>query len=229
MSTGQHPYQKVTVLLDFDGTITVEDTCVHLLRRLAPPGWQAPGKQYRARAIDGRTCLLREWAMLPHDLDLLLSVAGEVGLDPGLWPILDHLRGGGAEVVVVSDGFGFTAEYVMGGHVEVVTNRVRDGILTFPHADTGCACGGCGVCKPAAVRAVQARGRTAVLVGDGTSDRLAARVADIVFAKEDLAVWCLDEGIAHIRVESLADVIAALPAALGRYAGRALPAAGTAQ
>jgi 2-hydroxy-3-keto-5-methylthiopentenyl-1-phosphate phosphatase len=45
-----------------------------------------------------------------------------------------------------------------------------------------------------------------VLVGDGASDRHAALVADVVFAKDALAAWCEGEGVAHERFASLADV-----------------------
>ncbi len=80
--------RDAAAFLDFDGTVTVEDTCTHLLRRLAPSGWEAAGREYRAGRIDGRTCLTREWAMLPHDLDRLLlradlDEAGSAGFGSG--------------------------------------------------------------------------------------------------------------------------------------------------
>jgi 2-hydroxy-3-keto-5-methylthiopentenyl-1-phosphate phosphatase len=52
--------------------------------------------------------------------------------------------------------------------------------------------------------------RTTVFVGDGTSDRHAARVADVVFATGALARWCADEGIAHVQFDTLADVATVL-------------------
>jgi 2-hydroxy-3-keto-5-methylthiopentenyl-1-phosphate phosphatase len=45
-----------------------------------------------------------------------------------------------------------------------------------------------------------------VLVGDGASDRKAALLADVVFAKGALASWCASNGVPHIRFERLADV-----------------------
>ena len=32
---------RCAVFLDYDGTISAADTCVHLLERLAAPGWKA--------------------------------------------------------------------------------------------------------------------------------------------------------------------------------------------
>jgi 2-hydroxy-3-keto-5-methylthiopentenyl-1-phosphate phosphatase len=49
-----------------------------------------------------------------------------------------------------------------------------------------------------------------VLVGDGTSDRKAALLSDVVFAKGALARWCAMSDIAHVPFEALAEVHAVL-------------------
>jgi 2-hydroxy-3-keto-5-methylthiopentenyl-1-phosphate phosphatase len=45
-----------------------------------------------------------------------------------------------------------------------------------------------------------------VLVGDGTSDRKAALLADVVFAKGALARWCARNGVENVAFETLAEV-----------------------
>lgn len=209
-SPADTPMSSMSVFLDFDGTVTVEDTSTHLLRRLSGPGWEAPGQEYRDGRISGRTCLLREWEMLPHDLDQLIAVASEVSIDPGAEALLNLLTRAGAEVAVLSDGFGFFAEHLMGARVPVITNRVRGEQLSFPHRSSGCACAQCGVCKPEFVRSASSRGRTTVVIGDGTSDRRAAVAADVIFAKGELADWCSAQGVAHTYFTSLFDVVSQL-------------------
>jgi 2-hydroxy-3-keto-5-methylthiopentenyl-1-phosphate phosphatase len=49
-----------------------------------------------------------------------------------------------------------------------------------------------------------------VLVGDGTSDRKAALLADVLWAKEGLARWCSVNGVSFRPFDSLADVQAEL-------------------
>ena len=49
-----------------------------------------------------------------------------------------------------------------------------------------------------------------MLIGDGTSDRKAALLADVVFAKAGLAAWCARNGVAFVPFETLADVQRAL-------------------
>jgi 2-hydroxy-3-keto-5-methylthiopentenyl-1-phosphate phosphatase len=94
---------------------------------------------------------------------------------------------------------------VLTNHVDWATGR-----LEFPHEDRCCPCSTCGVCKQAPIKEARHAGRTAVLVGDGTSDRKAALLADLVFAKGRLAQWCAREEVPHRRFGTLADVQAAL-------------------
>ena len=203
----------LTVFLDFDGTITVEDTGLHLLSRLGGPGWSSYAEAYIRGEIGSRECLVAEWALLPQDEALVRSVVDEVPIDPGFEPLVSSLRACGAEVVVVSDGFGFQAREVCSSlGVPVVTNDVdwSSFSLTFPNLDRCCPCSTCGTCKQAPVKDARARGRRTVLVGDGASDRKAALLVDQVFAKGGLAAWCDAAGVDYEWFDSLADVELAL-------------------
>src|SRR5438034_925560 len=63
-----------SVFLDFDGTMTVVDSGVHLLERLSGDNsWLAIDELYGAGAIGSRECLEREWELLPHDEAALLA------------------------------------------------------------------------------------------------------------------------------------------------------------
>jgi 2-hydroxy-3-keto-5-methylthiopentenyl-1-phosphate phosphatase len=200
---------STTVLLDYDGTVTTVDTGVHLLERVGEPGWMAVDDEYAAGAIGSRECISRQWAMLPKDEALLREVAREVPLDPGFDDLLDGLRAAGADLLVVSDGFGFHVEEAMAARgVPVLTNAVdwTTGDITFPNEDRCCPCTTCGTCKQAPIKDAKRAGRRTVFVGDGTSDRKAALIADVVFAKGALADWCDDAGVDHHRFDTLADV-----------------------
>jgi len=198
-----------SVFIDFDGTISRNDVGVHLLERLGAPGWQAIDAEYDAGEIGSRVCLLDEWDLLPHDPDLLRTVAAEVPLDPDLDGLVAGLRDAGAEVSIVSDGFGFYAtERCAHLGIPVLTNRVdwAEGRMEFPHEDRCCACSSCGTCKQAPIKDARHRGRATVMVGDGTSDRKATLLADMVFAKGALARWCAASGVEFSSFETLAEV-----------------------
>ncbi len=203
---------RTSVFCDFDGTITTADVGQHLLGRFAGPEWLQFHDDYDAGRIGSRECLVSQWDLLVPDEEALRAAAAEVPLDPGFAPLAAALRDAGAELVVVSDGFGFYAEEVCAAlGVPVLTNQIdwATGRLEFPHEDRCCACSTCGVCKQAPIKDAHHAGRSTVLIGDGTSDRKAALLADVVFAKE-LAAWCFTFDVAYQRFETLADVHAAL-------------------
>jgi len=204
------------VFFDFDGTISTRDIGVYLLDRLATDDWRGLDDQYADGVIGSRECMEKQWACIPDDVDEATrhAVAAEVPLDPGFGPLVKALRNAGAEVAVVSDGFGYYVHDridpfgvpVFTNEVDFVTNTMR-----FPNAFPDCAdCAQCGTCKKRLIDEAAARGRTTVFVGDGTSDRYAARAADVVFATEALATWCEDQGIAHSHFAALSDVTAVL-------------------
>lgn len=205
---------RASVFLDFDGTVTIADTGVHLLARLAGPGWRALDDDYAAGRIGSRECLVRQWAMLAGtDEALLRAVAREVPVDPGFGPLVGALASAGAEVTVVSDGFGFRAREVCEEvGVALLANEVdfATGELRFPHADRCCPCSTCGTCKQAPIKDARRRGRLTLLVGDGTSDRKAALLADVLFAKGPLADWCEEAGVPYRPFNCLDDVHRAL-------------------
>jgi HAD superfamily phosphoserine phosphatase-like hydrolase len=204
---------RTAVFVDFDGTVSEADTGVHLLERLAAPGWQEVSEAYKRGEIGSRECLLDEWDLLPKDEQLLRSVAREVPIDDGAVALFDALRSAGATVTMVSDGFGIRADEVAGELGVPLLSNAADwttGRLEFPHEDRCCACSSCGTCKQAPIKDARHRGLTTMLIGDGASDRKAALLADLVFAKGPLATWCEHNGVPCRRFDRLADVQAAL-------------------
>jgi 2-hydroxy-3-keto-5-methylthiopentenyl-1-phosphate phosphatase len=204
---------RTSVFLDFDGTISTRDIGVHLLERTGADGWWALHEQYERGEIGSRECMYDQWALVEGDETVLRAVAAEVPLDAGFAGLVHDLQERGAEVTVVSDGFGFYVEEACAPHgVEVLTNAVdfttRE--LRFPHEDRCCPCSTCGVCKQAPIKDANYRGQTTVLVGDGASDRKAALLADVVFAKDTLASWCVAFGVPALPFATLEGVRRAL-------------------
>lgn len=201
---------RASVFFDFDGTISRTGVGPHLLARVGDPAWREIDEAYINGEMGSRECMAREWQCLPvHDEDLLLSVAREVEVDPGFGPLLDALRAAGAEVTVVSDGFGFYVHDALSSYgVDILSNAVDpvSRALVFPNGDPTCPCQECGTCKQAPIRSAASRGRTTVFIGDGVSDRKAASIADSVYAKARLATWCAETGTPYVPYDSMEDV-----------------------
>ena len=200
---------RASVFLDFDGTISTADVGMHLLDRAASPEWWELHERFERGEIGSRECISEQWALVSGDEATLRAIAAEVPLDPGFVPLVEALRDAGAELVVVSDGFGFYAHDVCAPlGIDVLTNQVDfiTGELRFPYPGDACVCAACGTCKQAPIRAARSRGRTTVLIGDGASDRQAALLADVVFAKGSLASWCAGAAVGCTPFDCLDDV-----------------------
>ncbi len=189
----------VSILVDYDRTISFRDVGDDLLARHGPPAavLAAVEAEYDAGRRGSRELI--EWNMdtLPVDARMLREEAAAVAQDRAFPAFVVLARGAGALVEVVSDGLGFyvasNLEALDPGLADLpiatTRNEVRDGRagVTFPYGHPDCAV--CGTCKRERVRAHQASGRFVVFVGDGTSDRYAAHHADLVFAKDKLLAW----------------------------------------
>jgi 2-hydroxy-3-keto-5-methylthiopentenyl-1-phosphate phosphatase len=200
---------RAHVFFDWDGTVSRRDTGVYLLERLAIKEWRDSEDRYGAGLIGSRETLIEQWAALPHDETLLRATAQEVETDPAFGAVVEALREAGARVTVVSDGFGFHVEQACAPFgVDVITNAVdwATGTLTFPNTDRCCPCSTCGTCKQAPIRDARTAGLTTVFVGDGTSDRKAALLADVLFAKDGLARWCDQNDVAFTSFRTIQDV-----------------------
>ena len=76
--------------------------------------------------------------------------------------------------------------------------------LSFPFYDQGC--GICGNCKKLHVQRLKNAKRKVIYIGDGLSDRFAARTSDVVFAKSDLMKYLVENDADFIRFGDLSDV-----------------------
>jgi 2,3-diketo-5-methylthio-1-phosphopentane phosphatase len=196
----------VSVLLDFDGTISLADVGDALIERFVPDAALVAemDRRYDDGVLGSRELMAWDLDVLPRDGDLLLESAMAIPLDDTLAALVSVVRDVGAAIEVVSDGLGFHVEPMLAriglGDLAVATNAAtlgRGGAgLGFPFGHPSCLV--CGTCKRERVRVHQAADRAVVFVGDGTSDRYAAHHADVVFAKAGLGVYCERTGLPFI-------------------------------
>jgi 2-hydroxy-3-keto-5-methylthiopentenyl-1-phosphate phosphatase len=204
----------ISVLLDFDGTISIADVGDALLAKLVED--QALVRHMDELYIEGskgsRELIAWDMEVLPRDARLLLQEVDALALDQSLGLLVATVREAGGAVEVVSDGVGFHVEWMLAkvglGDLPIATNASvlgeGAGGVTFPYGHPDCLV--CGTCKRERIRQHQFAGRAVVFVGDGPSDRYAAHHADVIFAKASLAVWCEVENIPYEPWVRLSDV-----------------------
>jgi 2-hydroxy-3-keto-5-methylthiopentenyl-1-phosphate phosphatase len=204
----------VSVLVDYDGTISRQDVGDELLARFAPDpaAVTEQDRRYDAGLVGSRDLMRWDMEQLPRDAELLRQTAASIPQDETLAELVSVANRHRASIEIVSDGLAFYLESNLArmglGDLSIATNENRlDGPafgLSFPYGHPRCFV--CGTCKRERVRAHQSAGRAVVFVGDGTSDRFAAAHADVVFAKHALARMCEREGWPFHRWRTLAEV-----------------------
>lgn len=204
--------RNLHLFLDFDGTITVEDTGDRLFQTFGsfePVHTQLLNGEFSVREYYVRSvALLRE-----RDPAQIKAWALTMAVDPGFTSLLSWCRTQQIIPHIVSDGFDIYINPILQregiSDVAVHCNRLtsNDGRLTavFPGATESCSCF-CASCKRNSIINVLGEHDIAVYVGDGRSDQCAAEHCDVIFAKRHLAAWCTQERIPHHPFRTLHDV-----------------------
>ena len=193
----------VRVFVDFDGTISLEDTTDVILERFADPEWRTVEAEWLAARIGSRECLARQIDLVRASREDLQTVIDEVPLDPHFADLVALCRGHGVPLTVISDGLNWVVTKMLaraGLDVPVRANKLEwlgrnRWRLAFPHAATTCRAQA-GHCKCQALGGEPEKIR--ILIGDGRSDFCAAETADLVVAKGALAEHCQAAGLAYI-------------------------------
>ena len=215
-------------LCDFDGTISPSDIGASLVRRFAPEGGEHRRRlfeRWKREEIGSRELARAECDDVRATSEEALAFVRTFQLDPGFGEFARAALARGEEVVVLSDGWDFYIREHLGraglDHLPSFANVARfEGGRMIPEFPWTGGCGRCGNCKGAHAAGWRARGFEVRVVGDGYSDRCAAREADVVFARGSLLEWCRAEGREVTPFEDFATLArrVAVPAAAGKRA-----------
>jgi 2-hydroxy-3-keto-5-methylthiopentenyl-1-phosphate phosphatase len=208
--------ESVTIILDYDGTITEND----LLQQIAFEFGDPAVVGELDRGLDEGRITLREeitgeYATVRAPLSEVLDwVFERTRIRPGFPELLELAGERGWRVIVVSSGFHELIEPVFerkGIEVELYANRVdprpEGWVVEWRYEDR------CEVCGQSCKRSVVERltqGEEIVYVGDGYSDRCAAEAADRAFAVKGLARHLERKGVPFEPFSDFFDVSAAL-------------------
>lgn len=210
-----------TVLIDFDGTITLEDTTDGLFARFADPSWRELDAAWARGELSTGEQVRACYAMVRADHATINAYLDSLPIDQTFPAFVAACRKQGWPLQIVSDGLDYHIEHVLRRNgldgLPVTSNHLHfeheTRVFAFPSmCPFDCPLGkrSEGICKRLVVERTATNGARTVFVGDGTSDRCAVSVADWVFAKGSLALYCQQRGIAFTPFETFADVLEAL-------------------
>jgi 2-hydroxy-3-keto-5-methylthiopentenyl-1-phosphate phosphatase len=210
----------VILFLDFDGTISRCDVVDVILEAYADRGWLDVERQWQAGTIGSRECLGAQIGLVRASRDQINALLDRVELDAGFLPLLEMCDRHRIAVHIVSDGFDYCIGRILEHCGPDVTRLLRGAkicashleplddnrwMADFPFSDSLCE-HGCATCKPRAMQQLNPAGALSFFVGDGLSDRYAARSADVVFAKASLAAFCAEQGVLYNPFDTLEQV-----------------------
>ncbi|GHE72689.1 hypothetical protein GCM10019059_35420 [Camelimonas fluminis] len=204
------------LIIDFDGTISCEDTTDRVLQRFALPGWEDIEADWIAGRIGSRECMARQIGLLRATPEAFDAFVSELALDPGFSSLLALCRRNGIPATIVSDGLDRTIHALLRRHgvhgLPVFANRLEHlhgdrWRLSSPHAAASCVSG---TCKCGVAGAVGLS--SAILIGDGRSDFCLAGQAGFVLAKNSLISHCEDNAAPHLPFRDLAEATGLLTA-----------------
>ncbi len=218
-STGPAAEPPFRVFLDFDGTLVQPNVAILLVERFAHDGARVAhevdeqlhrGELTLRQAWDRQAALL-EWAQIPGMTDFAVR---EIPLRDGAHQLLALLAERGVPTVVVSGGLDFYIRAILDRErldlpfVSDTAHPGTDGRLRVEHPHGHHECRQCGICKAQVVRGPLPNAGRTIFVGDGSTDRFAAEVADIVFARGRLLSYCEKRGIPYFPFEDFPPVTA---------------------
>lgn len=203
---------RLSVLCDFDGTISKINVMDFLYQRFAGCGMEYAERWERGE-ISTQEELRATWATVSAGREALEAALTEVAIDPGLAGLANFCDAEGYPLAIVSEGLEWYIATILARHgirgIPIYASQIHftsDGFdFEFPwyHPDTPLR----GLCKPRIVRAFQEHGWKVAFIGDGTSDLDVAPVADVIYARDALLAHCRKRGIPATPFESLSDVV----------------------
>lgn len=194
---------KTLILCDFDGTISIRDMGYDLLNRFSSGDWEAIDRDFCEGKIGSKEAYSRIAKILKgNEKDLLGFIQKHSNIDPHFTSFYQYCRERDIDVKIVSDGLDFYIKTVLEIHhlseIPFYSNHTHfhkgDGMeVSFPYFNE--ECGLCGTCKKRFVQIHRKAYDSILFIGNGISDRCAAREADFVFAKDSLYTYCIDQDI----------------------------------
>jgi 2,3-diketo-5-methylthio-1-phosphopentane phosphatase/HAD superfamily hydrolase (TIGR01549 family) len=194
---------KTLILCDFDGTIRVRDMGYVLVNQFTSGNWETIDRDFREGKIGSKEAYSRIAKILTGDEAAILHFVQEHSdIDPSFPTFYQYCHENNMDIKIVSDGLDFYIRKILEIHrlSEIpyyanLTHFLKGGRIeiSFPHSEE--ECGLCGTCKKKLVQIYRKEYDSIFFVGNGLSDRCAAREADFVFAKDSLYTYCTEQDI----------------------------------
>ncbi|EFM09717.1 2,3-diketo-5-methylthio-1-phosphopentane phosphatase [Paenibacillus curdlanolyticus YK9] len=209
--------RKRVIFCDFDGTITVNDNIIAIIKHFNPPGWEAIVEDILAQRISIRQGVGDLFRLLPTSRkdEVIQYGISNVRIREGFAELLAkcaeldiefYVTSGGIDFFVypVLEQFGIPRDHIYCNGSSFEGEQIE---ITWPNpCDSHCT-NDCGMCKTTIMRRFPADRYERILIGDSVTDFEGAKQADLVFSRSQLTVKCNELGLPHIEFESFLPIV----------------------
>ncbi len=200
------------ILCDFDGTISKQDVSDTIFTVWLGEKWTEIDREWHDGRISMVELYQKCWELVEAGEAEIGDFVDTVEIDSFFAEFIEQTRASDVPVYLVSDGFDYFIERVMGrhglseltyhaNHLSFVNGEL---VLGFNNQHTECI--QCANCKKAVMDAQREDAGYVIYIGNGLSDRCAAEHADLVFAKDSLLEYCRTNGIDCIAYEHFGEI-----------------------
>lgn len=183
---------KIIILCDFDGTITMQDIGDMVIERFAAPEAQKLLDEYYSGTLSLWDTDSRIYSTITASRKELQEYVREHAIiRNGFHELLEFCKQKKIEFVIVSGGYDYYIQAVLGDKLDNIphswnnTHFSSQGI-TIERGNPNPSCSRCGNCKSLICKKYQTLGYTIISIGDSLSDYCMSEMSHIRFARERL-------------------------------------------
>ncbi|MDD9267694.1 2-hydroxy-3-keto-5-methylthiopentenyl-1-phosphate phosphatase [Paenibacillus sp. GCM10023248] len=210
------------IFCDFDGTITVNDNIVAIMKHFNPDGWEAIVERILNKTISISQGVGAMFALLPtsrKDEIVDYAISNAVIRD-GFKEFVAYCQEQGIKLLITSGGIDFFIYPLLKPfpipHENIYCNASSfEGSaieILWPHScDEHCHTG-CGMCKTSIIRSYDSSKYERIIIGDSITDFEGAKLVDTIFARSHLIEMCEKLGYAYYPFENFFDIMKQLEA-----------------
>lgn len=201
---------KLTIFLDFDGTISKNDICFSMVERYAAHGWEKINQLWESGMLSTIDCAQQTLDLMTVQPLELEEFFRNMLIDESFPEFVNWTNEKNYPLYIISDGYDNYIKVLLAKHqlyVPYYANHLiyKEGWqIKSPHYNADCQ--KCGVCKTRLIKRLSQPEFLKIYVGDGYSDQCAIKSADVVFAKDKLAKYCLDNKISFYHYKNFKDI-----------------------
>ncbi|WNB90655.1 2-hydroxy-3-keto-5-methylthiopentenyl-1-phosphate phosphatase [Bacillus sp. NEB1478] len=209
------------IFCDFDGTVTEKDNIVAIMEEFSPEGWQPIVNNILNESISIREGVGKLFSRISANKrnDIIQFVLTRSKIRDGFEEFINFTKKENIPLYIVSGGIDFFVHPVLENKLEtehIICNGsifTKDFIeITWPNSCDEQCTNDCGCCKPSVIRNLEEKHPHSqkIVIGDSITDLQAAKLADVVFARDYLIEKCKENSIPYTPFETFFDVIHAL-------------------